>query len=576
LYFFASTNTGPALSWLDISSFTNQNTTSSVYCVVLRNDLPNPLHPESDEDGPKPATPPAAEAPRTGIDIDQIEQRIITLPMPQGNYSGLEPGPAGSFFATLVPPSGAPQIMKWSMASRSATPFATGFGISTTPDGTKGLVSGAGYQIVSTMAPMAPPGPGVSLANMRVKIDPKAEWRSMFDEIFRNQPMLMYADNYHGLNAAEMRKRYEPFVDGVATRADLNYLFTDMIGEVSIGHMWASGGDLPSTPNVSVGLLGADYTYENGKYKIARVYDGERWNPGLYAPLAQPGLNIKAGEYILAIDGKDLVDSGDIYQMLEGKTGRQVKVKVGPSADGANSRELTVVPVGSESALRNKAWAEDNRRYVAKMTGGRAGYVHVPDTGGGGWESFMRYYYSQSDKDGMVVDERFNNGGYITDYMIYEMMKTLDGAFTPRDGKDWPTPGSTIYGPKVMLVNEFAGSGGDMFPWLFQHKKIGKVIGKRTWGGLVASFGFPIVDGGYINAPNCAFYNPASGKWEVEGYGIDPDVVVELDPYLWRQGKDSQLDAAIAEMNKQLAKYKRPELKRPANPDKSKVGSGGF
>lgn len=210
------------------------------------------------------------------------------------------------------------------------------------------------------------------------------------------------------------------------------------------------------------------------------------------------------------------------------------------------------------------------------MTNGRAGYVHVPDTGGGGWESFTRYYYAQNDKDGIIVDERFNNGGLITDHLIYEMTKTLDAAFTPRDGKDWPTPGAAIYGPKVMLVNEFAGSGGDMFPWLFKHKKIGPVIGKRTWGGLVASFGFGLVDGGNVNAPNCAFYNPASGKWEVEGYGVDPDQVVELDPYLWRQGKDSQLEAAIAEINKQLAKYKRPELKRPANPDKSKVGSGGF
>ncbi|ARU41310.1 hypothetical protein CCB80_09255 [Armatimonadetes bacterium Uphvl-Ar1] len=579
LYFYASTNTGPALSWLDISSFTNPITTSSVYCVVLRNDLPNPLHPESDEDGPKPtapATPPATEAPRTGIDLENIEQRIITLPMPEGNYLGLEAGPSGSFFATIAPQGAGPQILKWNMATRSANPFASGSGITTTPDGTKGLLSGAGFQIVNTMAPAAPPGPGVSLANMRVKIDPKAEWRSMFDEIWRNQPMLMYAANYHGLNAEEMRQRYAPFVDGVATRNDLNYLFTDMIGEVSVGHMWAGGGDIPGTPSVGGGLLGADYSFENSKYRITRIYDGERWNPGLYAPLAQPGLNVKVGEYIIAIDGKELLDTGDIYQLLEGRSGRQVKVKIGPNPDGSGSREITVVPVGSEIALRNRAWAEDNRRYVAKMTNGRAGYVHVPDTGGGGWESFTRYYYAQNDKDGIIVDERFNNGGLITDHLIYEMTKTLDAAFTPRDGKDWPTPGAAIYGPKVMLVNEFAGSGGDMFPWLFKHKKIGPVIGKRTWGGLVASFGFGLVDGGNVNAPNCAFYNPASGKWEVEGYGVDPDQVVELDPYLWRQGKDSQLEAAIAEINKQLAKYKRPELKRPANPDKSKVGSGGF
>ena len=585
LYFYASTNAGPATSWLDISSMSNPVILSSIYCIVLRKDLPNPLSPESDEEVI--ATPPTTEAPKKpeepkfSIDLEDIDHRIITLPMPISEYTGLEAGPAGSFFALATPPhvnplAGSPvaSVTRWSMDARKSAPFGVAMSITTTPNGSKAMVmSPAGPTIVSTAAPFGPGDGAIDLSVLKVRIDPKLEWRSIFNEIWRNEPMLFYAANLHGINAEEMRKRYEPFLDGISSRIDLNYLFTDMLGEMVIGHMWASGGDIPRVAGTPGGLLGADYTIEGGKYRLKRIYDGERWNPGLYAPLAQPGINAKVGEYVLAIDGKELRDSNDIYEMLEGKSGKQVKVKLGPNPDGTGAREVTVVAINSETALRNRAWAEDNRRYVDKMTGGRAGYVHVPDTGMGGWTSFARYYYSQVGKDGMVVDERFNQGGLIVDYLVYEMSKVLDGAFTPRDGRDWPTPGATIFGPKVLITNQFAGSGGDMFPWLFKHKKIGPIVGKRTWGGLVASFGFPTIDGGNINSPNCAFYNVEDGIWDVEGHGVDPDVDVELDPYLWRQGKDSQLERAILEINKRLANYKAPVLKRPANPDKSKIGN---
>ncbi|MFY9234054.1 MAG: PDZ domain-containing protein [Fimbriimonadaceae bacterium] len=591
LYFFASTNTGPASSWLDLSSFTNPNILSSVYAVVLRKDLPNPLQPESDEekiaDPAKAAAPPdptkKPEPPKFGIDLDDIEHRIITLPIPTSTHQALEPGPPGSFFIVTSSPQatatsfggGGAMIQKFSFSDRKVTPFAQGAGgISLSADSQKVLLFRAGgFGIVPAAVPPQPGQGNVDLSGLQVKVDPKVEWRHMYHEVWLNEPMLFYAENLHGIDAKQMDKRYEPFVDNVSSRDDLNYLFTDMVGEISIGHMWAQGGDIPGVKGIPGGLLGADYAFENGRYRITRVYDGERWNPGFFAPLAQPGVNAKAGEYILEIDGKELKDSNDIYEKLEAKAGKQVKVKIGPNPDGAGSREVTVIPIANEFNLRQKAWTEDNRRYVEKMTGGRAGYVHVPDTGGGGWNSFIRYYYSQTNRDGIIVDERFNQGGLINDYMVYEMKKTLDAAFTPRTGKDWPTPGSTIYGPKVMIVNQFAGSGGDMFPWLFKKHKIGPVVGKRTWGGLVASFGFPLADGGGVNSPNCAFYNPASGKWEVEGYGVAPDIDVELDPYLWRQGKDAQLERAIAEINKLLKNYKRPILKRPANPDKSKIGT---
>ena len=588
LYFFASTNTGPSLSWLDMSSMTKPMTTSSVYCVVLRNDLPNPLQAESDEEvirtegaAPQQPAPPAPFR----VDFDGIQDRIISLPIPGGDIAMLEAANPGSFFILTRGPRVNPlsvsplaTISKFTMSQRSAMPFGQGAGITTTPDGSKALVSGLmGLQIVSTMAPIQPGQGAVSLSGMQVRINPQEEWASMFHEIWRNEPMLFYASNLHGIDPEVMRRRYEPFLANIMSRDDLNYLFTDMLGEISIGHMWAAGGDSQVGGSfVPGGLLGADFSFENGRYRIVRVFNGEKWNPGLYAPLAQPGVNAKAGDYLIAIDGKELKDSNDIYQMLEGKANRQVKIKLSRTPDGANAREVTVVPVSSEAALRHFAWIEDNRRYVDQKTGGRAGYVHVPDTGTGGWTAFQRYYYAQVGRDGMIIDERFNQGGLINDYMINEMLKPLDAAFTPRTGLSWPTPGAAIYGPKVMIANEMAGSGGDMFPWLFKARKVGPIVGKRTWGGLVASFGFSLVDGGRINSPNVAFFNPRSGKWEVEGHGVDPDIVVELDPYLWRQGIDAQLERAIEEINKALKNYKPIPLERPANPDKSKRGSGGF
>ena len=600
LYFTASTDVGQASSWLDLSSLNNLNSTSSVYAIVLRKDEADPLHPESDEETPKPeaATPPAQTPPpvqtpppakpapakiepsKPAIDLEEIEHRIIALPMPHTVYAGLVAGPANSVFAvesptlaTAISVASMPAILKFSFDTRTVTPFAQGaLGIQVTPDGSKALVRvGPNIQIVSTAMPVQPGAGTVNLSQINVKIDPRAEWASMYHEVWRNERMLFYAPNINGLDVNVIEKRYEPFLKNLQTRNDLNYLFIDMLGELCVGHEFPGGGDLPEAPHVPGGLLGADYTFEHGRYRLARIYDGERWNPGLRAPLAQPAINAKVGEYLLAIDGKDLTDATDVYEALEGKAGKQVKVKLGPKPDGKDARDVTVVPTGSEFGLRVRAWEEDNRRYVAQMTGGRGGYVHVPDTAQGGWLAFNRYYYAQVGKDGMVVDERFNHGGLINDFMIREMQKPLDAAFVPRYGRDWPTPGSAIYGPKVMLINQFSGSGGDMFPWLFRHEKVGRLIGKRTWGGLIAAKSFGLVDGGRVNSPDYAFYNPWENKWDVENWGVAPDQEVELDPHLWRTGHDAQLDAAIAQLNKELEAYKPVKLQRPQYPDRTKL-----
>jgi tricorn protease len=340
-----------------------------------------------------------------------------------------------------------------------------------------------------------------------------------------------------------------------------------MLGELTCGHVFVGGGDLPEVKPVQGGLLGADYNIESGRYRFARIYNGENWNPELRAPLTQPGVNVKEGEYLIAVSGREVKAPDEIYKFFEATAGRQVTIKVGPSPDGKGAREVTVVPVGDESGLRHLAWIEDNRRKVDKMSNGRLAYVYLPDTAQGGFTNFNRYYFAQVGKEGAVVDERFNGGGLIADYIIDYMRRPLMGYFAARDGADYITPVGSIYGPKVMIINEYAGSGGDMMPWLFRAAGIGPLVGKRTWGGLVGMAGAaPLMDGGFTGAPQSGFWNP-NGTWDVENHGVDPDVEVENDPASIKAGRDPQLEKAVQVCLELLAKNPPPKHKKPAYPN---------
>ncbi len=434
------------------------------------------------------------------------------------------------------------------------------------------LMQGPLWSIVSTMAPPQPGQGALNLSELSAKIDPAKEWRQIFHEAWRVQRDYFYDPNFHGIDLKQMERRYEPFLAGIRTRADLNYLFEDMLGELCIGHMFINGGDIPGADFVPGGLLGADYSIEANRYRLARVFNGENWNPGARAPLTQPGVSAVTGEYILAIDGKELTGKDNIHQRLEGKAGKQVKLRIGPNPSDTGSREVVVVPVANETGLRQLAWREDNRRKVEKLSGGRLGYVYIPDTNIGGWTNFTRFYYAQNNKDGMIIDERLNGGGQVDDYMVEQMIRPLTSAWTSRYGKDFTSPAVGNFGPKVMIVDQYAGSGGDYFPWHFKRKKVGPVVGKRTWGGLVGILVFPqFVDGGSVTSPNIAFHTP-EGEWEVENHGVDPDVEVELDPYLWRQGRDAQLEKAVEVAMERLKTFKKPNVKKPAYKDNSKIG----
>jgi len=579
VYFTASTDTGPTTGWLDMSGYPFQ-TTRNVYAVVLKKTDASPLSPESDEekiaDPNAPKTPPGAkpEPVVVTIDLDRIGQRVVSLNLPARDYAGIIPGKANSFFiAENIPPSGVTPtpptqgvtIYRYSGDTRKAEKVLDNviqFDVSA--NGEKMLFGQppGRYTIASTSQPLKP-GEGVlNVGDMEVYVDPRAEWKQMYHEAWRIQRDFFYDPGYHGLNLDTAEKRYSPYLDVVASRADLNYLFQEMLGNMSVGHHNSGGGDTPQPQRYSGGLLGADYAIENGRYRFARVYDGENWNPGLTAPLTQPGVNVQAGEYLLAVNGRDLRAADNIYSFFQETAGKQILIKVGPNPDGTGARDVTVIPVGNEGGLRNLAWIEDNRRKVSELSGGKLGYVYLPNTGGAGYTNFNRYYFAQIDRQGVVVDERFNGGGSAADYMIGYMTKPLMNYWSTREGNNFTTPVGAIYGPKTMIINEYAGSGGDLLPWLFRENKVGTLVGKRTWGGLVGIYGYPnLIDGGQVTAPRVAFRN-LNGELDVENKGVPPDVDVDLDPRMWRQGHDVQLEKAV-ELT--LAQAQKSPVKRPAN-----------
>ncbi|MBI3662366.1 MAG: PD40 domain-containing protein [Acidobacteria bacterium] len=592
LYFAASTDYATSTGWLDMSSY-NRLVSRSVYVVVLKKDLPSPLAPESDEEKVQDAKPEekkdaaakpeekekpkekSKEAVSVAIDFENISQRILALPIPARAYSALYASKTGILFLLEGQPLvGFPftgmTLHKFELEKRkvekvmdSVMAFDLSF------NGEKMLYRlGPDRWFISATAQPPKPGEGqLKTDQMEVRVEPRAEWAQMYHEAWRIERDFLYDPGAHGLDLGAAEKKYAPYLDAVAHRADLSYLFAEMLGNLVLGHTYIQGGDVPQPARVPGGLLGADYKIENGRYRFARVYNGENWNPQLRAPLTQPGVNVVAGEYLLAVNGREVRATDSVYSFFEATAGKAVLLKVGPNPDGKDAREVTVVPVESEFGLRNLAWIEDNRRKVDQLSGGRLAYVYLPNTGGPGYINFNRYYFSQVGREGALIDERFNGGGSVADYMIDYLKRPLLSYWHTREGEDFATPFASIFGPKAMLINEFAGSGGDFLPWSFRKSGIGPLVGKRTWGGLVGIYDYPqLIDGGFVTAPRLAFWNP-NGTWDVENNGVAPDIEVELDPKALREGHDPQLEKAVEWLLDSLKKNPLPRHQRPAFPN---------
>lgn len=573
LYFLASTNYALSVGWLDMSSY-DRPVQRGIYLAVLEADEPSPLLPESDEEKAKGDTtkPKQDSSIAVQIDFPGLDQRILALDVPLRNYTRLISGAPGVLFYGEVRPNEQGILLhRYDLAKRKSEQFLEGIQTAVaSADGKKLLygASGGRWGIVSTDAGLKKVGDGKIETAIRVKVDPTLEFRQMFAEAWRYQRDYLYVRNFHGADWDGVKKMYEPWLQHVAHRSDFTYLLQNMAGELTLGHSYTLGGDLPDVDTVSIGLLGADIAVENGRYRVKRIYTGENWNPNLRAPLSAPGIKVSVSDYILAVNGVEILGTANFYSFFEGTANRPTSLTVNdrPTMDGA--RHVTVMPVTSEAQLRQRAWIEDNRRKVAEVSGGRLAYVWLPNTSTAGYDNFNRYYFAQQDKQGAVIDERFNGGGSAADYMVDYMNRRLTGFFNNPVGQKKPfrNPNAGIFGPKVMIINESAGSGGDLLPFMFRAMGIGPLVGTRTWGGLVGIWDVPpLMDGGGITAPRGGFYN-LKGEWDVENLGVAPDVPVEQTPKDVIAGKDPQLERAVQEALKLLETQNVRIVSEPAAP----------
>jgi tricorn protease len=523
------------------------------------------------------------EAKPIQVDVEGIGQRIVQVPVPPGSYGQLQAVKEKLFYMSVPfeamqagapgPPAARGTLFVFDVKSRKAEPLLQGiFDYALDKEGKKVLYHGMNvYGIVDAIPGKAKVGDGrLDTSGLVTSVDSREEWKQMFREAWRIERDFYYDPAMGGKDWAAIGKRYEALLPYVAHRSDLNYILGELIAELNTSHTYVGGGDMPARPRVSVGLLGVDFVADGGFYRFKKIYQGEGWNPDTRGPLAEPGLKVKEGDYLIAVNGKVVRTSENPYAPFQNLAGKVVTLKVNskPSEEGA--WEINVTPSGSEAGLRYVDWVESTRKKVEQATGGRVGYMHVPNTSIQGLISFDKYLVAQSNKDALIVDERYNGGGMIPDFFTEKLQRRLLAFVAPRDTKDIPWPPIGVRGPKVMIVNELAGSGGDCFPWFFKRLKIGPVVGARTWGGLIGiGNSVPLIDGGMVTAPGFGFWSTDNGgEWVVENYGVDPDYPVDQRPDLVVKGQDPQLEKAI-ELALEALKKEPPVPARPKYPKKN-------
>lgn len=578
LYFLASTDYGVSAGWLDMSSFDMQ-VTRGLYVVVLNKKDVSPLLPKSDEEETKPdEKKEIKDSLKTiTIDLDGISQRVLSVNLPLRHYTSLVAGTKDYvFIAENVPNQEGETLLRYNFKDKKSEVFLSPINhVTTSQDRKQLLYQGKDYWGIVKTDAIPKLGDGKLTIDLKMKIVPQEEWKQIFREGWRYQRDFLYVDNVHGAPWKQIYDWYAPWLEHCRHRTDLNYIVDILGGEVSIGHSYTSGGDFPDVKKINIGLLGADVAVENGGFRIKKIYNGESWNPELKAPLAVPGVDVHVGDYIVAVNGKSLDVSNNFFSYFENRADKQIKLSVNSAPTLDNARLFTVVPIADETALHSRDWVEGNRRKVDSMSKGLLAYVYIPNTGRPGYTYFNRYYFSQMEKKGAVIDERNNGGGSAADYMVDVMARQLQGYFNSRvEGhKPFTVPNAAIWGPKVMIINERAGSGGDLMPYLFHQMKIGPLVGVRTWGGLVGTWDTPpFIDKGRMVAPRGGFYD-LNGKWAVEGEGISPDIEVSQNPADVLNGHDPQLERGVQEALNLLktqsvnlkpepqapVKYKRPD-----------------
>lgn len=590
-YFLASTEVALGSGWANTSSMSS-SPSYAAYIVNLKKDDSSPFKPKSDEEAPekepsekndsdkkKDKKKKDKEEPKktVTIDFDGLSRRTLAMPVPERAYRFISAGPEGSaFLGEKIDNKPGLELKKFTLEDQKIKDFlsnANSVSITTNGEHLLAKVNGK-WTVADTKGDSGEKGKTLKLS-LKMRLDRVAEWKQMFEEAWRYERDYFYDPNLHGRDWNVVYERYAPLVPFIKHRSDLTYILDQVNGELSVGHSFVFGGDYPKVEDSQMGMLGADMSVADNRWKINRIYTTESWNPGLTGPLDAPGLKIETGYYIVGINGDELSGSDNIYNHLDGTAGKQTVLHVNSKPSFEGSWKEIVKPIKSENSLRQRTWVEDNRRMVDSLSNGRLGYIWVPNTGGPGFVSFNRYYFAQQDKEGAVIDERFNGGGLLDDYMVDLMTRSLRASITNEvpNGKPMQLPAG-ILGPKVLLINEMAGSGGDFFPWVFRQQKAGKLIGMRTWGGLVkSSVHYGLVDGGALTSPDNAVFDPINTKWIGENEGIAPDIEVRQDAISLSQGKDPQLEKAVEELLKQLGTKRNitpPKFSTPATGNQKK------
>lgn len=562
LYFTSNRTFGFTPTDLELSMV--QTNTERVYVLPLLKGMGNPFLVPGDEE-PLPAQEEEkVQATTPEIDFDNMAERVMPMPWGPGSYGAVVGANNGVFVWT------GGILLKYDFNSRQSVPILQGIGgISFNKNRTKGAYVAGNLIGIVDLRPGVQVGQGrVNLDNVAFTWDPKAEWKQMYWEAWRLQRDEFYDKDMLGLDWKGIGDKWARLLPSLSSRSDLNWLLGKMVGELGTGHAYVSGGDQDvQIRTAPAGMLGADYAVENGRIRIKRVLKGLNYGEEYQSPLGRVGIDVKDGDYILAIDGKNLTANDNIADYLVDKVGKNVTLTVNSRPSEAGARTVTVQPISNEMRLRYEDWVTRNREYVDKMSNGTIGYIHVPDTSVGGITEFMRAYGSMGGKKAVLVDERYNGGGFLPTFFIEYLKRDVLTGLKPRHGATFAVYPNYVEGPKAMLINNYAGSGGDMLPWLFKEAKIGPLIGTRTWGGLVGiSGGLPLSDGGSVTSPAFGIFDRVRGKFIAENTGVDPDIEVDWTPVDYKNGNDPQLKRGVEYLMEQVRKNPVPAIPEPPFP----------
>ena len=582
LFFVSSRNFAPNFGWTEFNQIYEDM--DKIYLVTLSKETKSPFEPQSDEvkikrdnqekESGKKNDNEKKETPDIKVDPDGIQTRIAEVTAEGSDYSGLESAGNKLYYRKQGSKDEKPQLVMYDFDKKKETELGEANGFEISADQKKMLISFANaYYIIDLPQQKPELKERLNLSDMKMKLDRYAEWEQIFNESWRQMRDFFFAPNMHGVDWNAMKTKYGGLVKYVNHRADLTYIIGEMIGELNIGHSYVGGGDYPKAERIKLGLLGAKLIRdpETKYYKIASILRGQNWDKETRSPLTEIGVNVKEGDYIIAVDNKPVNQMTDIYESLVNKAGKQVTLKINSSPKESGSHETVVIPTDDESQLYYYNWVENNIAKVNKATNGRVGYIHIPDMGLPGLNEFMKYFYPQIKKEALIIDDRGNGGGNVSPIITERLRREPVMIDIARNGAPNFDPGGMHVGPKVLLIDEFSASDGDLFPYRFKTYHMGKVIGKRTWGGVTGIRGsLPLLDGGFLNRPEFSRYDLEGKSWIIEGHGVDPDIFVDNDPANEFEGTDQQLDKAIEQIMIDL-KNNPPQLPpHPDYPDMSK------